>query len=218
MADIFCIGDSITQGMWDAQGGWADRLKQHFHKQKLADMTGADGIAVFNWGISADFSRDVLTRLPDFLRAREANDHPPSSEDVYVVAVGANDSEAEKTRDNPLASPEEYGENLEKILEIIQPRSQRLIFVGPTPVDETKTHINTPDYLYWNERTTLFNDVISQFCKQHDLVFIEMFAGFQQLPDWKELLPDGVHPNTAGHEWMFGRIKPAVLKMLKTTA
>lgn len=35
---VLIFGDSITQGMWDAQGGWANRLVADYFRQQMEDI------------------------------------------------------------------------------------------------------------------------------------------------------------------------------------
>src|SRR3954463_6242719 len=109
MSEIYCIGDSITQGVWDAQGGWADRIKQHFHQKKLENIS-ISGTMVFNWGISGDNTGDIINRLPHLVASRYKDGSPRDA--IFIFAAGVNDSLARDDRQNVIFSPSEYRANL----------------------------------------------------------------------------------------------------------
>ena len=62
LMQIFIFGDSITSGMWDTQGGWADQIKQRVTTQCINSHFEID-IEVYNLGISGNTSRDLLYRF-----------------------------------------------------------------------------------------------------------------------------------------------------------
>jgi len=35
---VFIFGDSITQGLWDSEGGWADRIKAFVQNEELSQV------------------------------------------------------------------------------------------------------------------------------------------------------------------------------------
>lgn len=66
---VLVFGASITQGYWDTQGGWVQRLRTHYDKKQIADLT-KDNPSVFNLGVSADTTKDILERFEAETKAR----------------------------------------------------------------------------------------------------------------------------------------------------
>jgi hypothetical protein len=60
---VLVFGDSITQGYWDTDGGWVDRIRRHFDTIQATDLQDNDEPTIFNLGISADNSRNILERI-----------------------------------------------------------------------------------------------------------------------------------------------------------
>ena len=91
--------------------------------------------------------------------------------------------------------------------------SSKIIFVGLTSVDETKT---TPipwntDKSYKNEYIKKFNDILSKFCKEKKIYFIEIFEKLIER-DYQNLLEDGLHPNSEGHKKVFEIVRDFIIE------
>ena len=127
--------------------------------------------------------------------------------------MGVNDSRSKANTKNLISSPEHYIEKLREIISAINKFGTKILFVGLTPVDDEKTLLRN-NTQYWNERVTEFNKALIDFCEEHKYPFVEIHKAMQQL-DYKSLLPDGLHPGTEGHQWMYEQIKPQVLKLLE---
>ena len=87
--------------------------------------------------------------------------------------------------------------------------TKKVIFIGITSINESKT---TPipwntDAFYENKDVKKYDQAIKDFCKKNNLPFIEMYG----LLD-KDDLDDGLHPNSAGHEKMFKRVKDFLIE------
>lgn len=188
--NLLIFGDSITWGACDdEQGGWANRLRNYLAKQN-------GEIEVYNLGICGETSADVIARMETECKAREA--------EMIIFAVGINDTQFIHSKNKNRVSLEEFQNNTSKLLSTAKQFSEKIIFIGLTPVDESKTRPipwNT-DKSYINENIRRFNEVIKNFCEEHHLQFISM-NGVLENHD----LTDGLHPNTEGHRKMFERVK-----------
>lgn len=190
MATICIFGDSTTWGATDPkQGGWANRLRNHFER------LGGD-IEVYNLGISGDNTNDLLERIRVECEARE-----PS---IIVFAIGINDSQYIKSKNNPCVSLDNFQNNLKKLLQIAQQFASKIIFIGVIKVDESKTMpcSTTKMNYYDNENIIKYNSAIKFICKENNFSFIETFDLLETTD-----LDDGLHPNSKGHEKMFEKIK-----------
>jgi len=212
MADIYIFGDSIGYGAWDEKGGWADRLKQYFHQQKLANPN-KKATEVYNLSVDGDNSADVAVRLKSELTARRK---PWSTnEDIVLMAIGTNDAYAEGSPTNYPFSPDDYLENLKKIHQDVQLLGLRLTFLSLDPVDEDQTNPTPWGAYFWtNDKIAEYNRTLKQFCEDNGLPFLNIFDELLNKSDYKEMLYDGTHPNSTGHEYIFGRVTPFINGLL----
>lgn len=189
--NICVFGASITWGAYDPEGGgFANRLRSYFEEKT------EDEIEVYNLGISGDTTTDLLQRIEVEAKAREPK--------VLLFDIGTNDSQFINSKNNNKVPFEEFEKNLEKIVVISKTFTDKLIFIGLTPVDEKKT---TPipwgkDKSYTMENVTKYNNALQNFCEKNNFKFISLINEI----DIKELY-DGLHPNSEGHKKMYEKIK-----------
>ncbi len=128
---LVAIGDSITLGHWDPEGGWIARLRRESDAVVVATAR-KQYAAVYNLGISSNTSRDVLERFKGEVDARLRADE---SEEAFVaLAVGINDSHTKGQE--PVTDLDRYRENMEALVALALARTSRVVVVGLTPVDE----------------------------------------------------------------------------------
>lgn len=191
--NICIFGDSITWGAYDPQnGGWVNRLRNNFEAQDK-------DIDIYNLGISGDSTTDLLERIEIEAKSREAN--------IIVFAIGVNDTQFIHSANSNRISDSDFENNIKKLFGIAKKFTSKIIFVGLTPVDETRTKPipwNT-DKTYTNEKIKKFDKIIDAFCSKNNLKFIPI----NDLLNNDDLI-DGLHPNTRGHIKMFERIKPEI--------
>jgi len=183
MKSICIFGDSITWGACDEKGGWVERLKVY-----LAE--NYECTDVYNLGIPGDTTKGILERF-EF----EAQQRVDGEEELILMfAIGINDTRLKEI------SLEKFIGNLNEIIKRAKKLSQKIIFVGLTPVDESVKEVNMDNYL--NDNIKSYDGVIRSECKEKNILFIDIFDNFSKL-DYKKLLDDGLHPNTKGHEIIF---------------
>ena len=205
--NICIFGDSITWGACDYEcGGWATRLRNYFEERGDTPL-GADGtladVSVYNLGVSGDNTEDLLARMKGECEARE-----PS---MVVLAIGINDSQHVRSEGKRRLSIKQFKDNLVKLHDIVHQFTKKIVFVGLTQVDESKT-MPIPwdaDKQYDNDGVKQYNTAIREFCAEKDIKFIEMFDALNL-----EDLEDGLHPNYDGHTKMFERIKVEIERNL----
>lgn len=193
-----CIfGDSITYGSYDpTNGGWVTLLRNYLEKNY-------DDINTYGLGICGNTTEDLLKRFENEARARET--------DVVILAIGINDAQYIYSKSENRVSDVDFQNHIKKLFEIAKKITSKIIFVGLTSVDETKT---TPipwntDKVYKNERINLFDKFIENFCTENNLLFVQTSNLLN-----KDELFDGLHPNTQGHMKIFEKIKPLVSKLV----
>ena len=197
METTICIfGDSITWGAWDKEkGGWVNRLRLFL--EPLFDYK----VILYNLGVSGDNTEDLLKRFKAEAEARKPN--------IIIFSIGANDSQYIDSKDNPRVNLEKFQENLNKLANQAKKITPKIIFIGLTKVDESKTMPipwNKRKY-YTNENVIQYKSIIESFCQENKILFVDILDLLN-----KEDLDDGLHPNSQGHQKMFERIKDFLLE------
>jgi lysophospholipase L1-like esterase len=205
MSQILIFGDSITYGASDLEGGWASRLRKYVDQKGLSDPDYYN--LVYNLGISGNNTTDVLKRFEFEVQQRIKEE----GETAIIFLIGTNDSQLFKGKFR--TEPEQYENNLQQLYVLAQKYSQKVIFVGLFPIDESKT---TPvawhkEKFYKNEYIKAYNDSVKDFCQKNNIIFIEIFENFID-KDYKSLFDDGIHPSSEGHRQMFEIIKDELIK------
>jgi len=201
MSIICAFGDSITWGALDTEkGGWVERLKAY--------LLESDN-DVYNLGVSGDKTPHILERFEIETKTRVEE-----GEDVILVfAVGINDSYFIQSKKDFMTPPENFKRNIQEIIERAQKISSKIIFVGLTPVDELKT---SPipwdtDKFFKNENIEKYNEIIRSACRENKVHFIEIFNNWIK-SDYRDMLEDGLHPNSEGHQKIFETVKDYLIQ------
>lgn len=195
MTTICIFGDSITWGAVDPEhGGWVARLRNYFE-------TSNYDIDVYNCGVSGDNTDDLLQRFKIEAIAREPN--------IIMFAIGINDSQYIKSKDNNRINLDKFQNNLKELVNRAKKFTDKIIFVGLTVVDESKTMpIRWDNVKFYDvDNVSRYNSAIKKACQINNLFFIDMLDLLKH-----EDLEDGLHPNSRGHKKMFEKIKEFLLK------
>lgn len=153
-------------------------------------------VSIYNCGVSGDNSEGLLRRFKVEAEARKP--------DVILFAIGINDSQYVRSKDNPRVSLEKFQSNLQELVNQAKNFGKQTIFIGLTKVDESKTMPvpwNTIKY-YDEENIRLYNANIKEVCDNNKLLFVDML----DLLNNNDLY-DGLHPNSQGHEKYFLRVR-----------
>jgi hypothetical protein len=105
VASILCFGDSITQGVVDAEGGWTQRLRRRLDREATfpPGEVRFPAHAVFNLGVSDDTSEGLLARLERELEPPQLGDQT-----IVVIAIGANETAYELRSGRPAHQVERF--------------------------------------------------------------------------------------------------------------
>lgn len=207
MPQILIFGASITQGFWDREGGWTHRLRKYIDNLYLEGKLKEDW-NVFNLGISGNTSVDLLKRI-NF----ETMQRSLSKIDLIIISIGLNDSQFVNTKKIIRVEPRKFEENLTTIFKIMKKYADKILFLGLTPVDESKVDPIpwASERSYKNVLINKYNRVAQRLCKKKEVFFIDIFNRWMKI-DYKKLLEDGVHPNSEGHQLIFTTVKDFLLK------
>lgn len=211
---VLIFGDSITQGFWDTDGGWVDRLRHHYDSLQVTDLQGRDEPTIFNLGVSADNSANILQRIAPETTARTRHNKLP----IVVIQIGINDSSIDESADDGgVGLPiETYEQNLREIIKTIKPLSSHIIFVGLSACDESRTTpVSWGDFHYTNQNIKQYEDTMAKVAAELNVPFIPIFDAFlAESKKGVDLLPDGLHPNNAGHAFMYRIISEKLAPLL----
>lgn len=193
---IGIFGDSITWGAFDSEFcGWVNRLRSYFE-------SGNYWVYIYNMGVSGNTSTDLLERFKSEATARGVN--------ITIFAIGTNDSQYIKSTAGLKTPIDRFKSNIEELYAQAAAFSQKIVFIGLTDVDDTKTMPVSWDKtkFYSNEMIKQYNSLIQSFCEQKQLPFINLLG----LLNSADLTEDGLHPNTSGHKKIFEVIKDFMVK------
>ncbi|HRX63511.1 MAG TPA: GDSL-type esterase/lipase family protein [Candidatus Absconditabacterales bacterium] len=197
-----CIwGDSTGWGAFDKKmGGWANRL----HIWGLSNDN-----YVYNFSISSNDTSGILYALEKEIGI--INQVEPEDQYIYVFAIGSNDSRYKNTKDNKVVPIDEFRSNLQKIIDITNQVTDKIMFVGLKQIDESKTTPIPwePTEYYENDDLAEYNKTIKEVCEKNNTFFLSI----RDLLD-KEDFEDGLHPNSQGHKKMYEKIKEFIKKNL----
>ncbi len=210
---VLVFGDSITQGYWAVEHGWVDRIRKYFDEQQFQDLQNRDEPTIFNLGISADTSRDVLSRIDSEVKARTRSHH--AKKPIVLLQIGTNDSCREPEQNK--VAVEEYRKNLAEITEKVKALGSSIIFVGSSACDDSRTNpVSWGEYYYRNEDIKRYEENMAETAETLGVAFIPVFSQFKaKLEMGEDLLPDGLHPNDAGHELIYHIVKPKLKELLR---
>jgi len=203
---ILVFGDSIAQGFWDVEGGWVSRLRRHFDSKGVADKT-YDHPLIFNLGVSADTTRDLLKRMESEIKARARENM------IIVLSIGVNDSQV--VGQSAFMTVDEYTVNIAKLLSIVKRFTNKILCVGLSPVVEQRTTpVSWIDISYTNERLKLFDVELENVCIENAVEYIPIFNALYTAQQTSEHMTDGLHPDNNGHQVMLELILPEIEKLV----
>lgn len=192
---IVVLGDSIVYGFGDPEGGgWVERLRRNWMSPR------SPGHVLYNLGVRGDRTTSVSQRLEHEFRHRgELRNRVP---DAIILSVGVNDSARLGRWDGRNCT---NFADFQAEIDALLVRSQQLcpvLFVGMTPVDETKMpfldcfYFNRADQYRYKEATRIA-------CNSRGIPYLDIFdLWMARGEEWvsEHLTEDGLHPNTAGYQ------------------
>lgn len=193
MSRICIFGDSITWGASDFEkGGWVNRLRN------FIDANAYD-VEIYNLGIPGDKTKDLLQRFYKECKVRKSN--------VIIFAIWINDVKYIGNNNKSIVPLDKFQNNLEKLIIQAKNITDKIIFLGLTNVDESKT---MPIFWKWKntnmffstQNIIIYNSKLEEICNKSSLLFIDMLNILDN-SDFN----DGVHPNDKWHEKMFLKVK-----------
>lgn len=173
MTRIFIFGASTVYGVGGEHGGWADLIKQEFHKK----MFGEDGIGeeyeVYNFGRPGATSEFVMQNM-----VSQLSEYRGKARVISIISVGGNDAKAIDEPTNFVSTPEEYRAKMMELLQLLQTESDAVIAVGGGYYDETKTNpvvsSSGNSYFFTNKRKKLFEQTFKKFVMRETFLLLKL--------------------------------------------
>ena len=192
---IVAIGDSLVYGYGDfVGGGWVERLRRQWMSPGQKDRV------LYNLGIRGDRVDNVYRRLEtEFSTRGELRNNLP---DLIIISVGTNDSPRLGKPQGKLFT--EFNNFQQQIADLLDLGSSLapLLFVGMTPVDESKMPFL--DCLYYNRLDQYrYKEATFQACKVRNIPYVDIFdLWLSRGESWlkAQYSDDGLHPNVRGYE------------------
>ena len=193
MSNICIFGDSTAWGALDLEkGGWVNRL--------WLDCAKNQDTFVYNLSIAGGTTKTILARFESETKIRKA--------DILVFQTGGNDAAYDKDTEKRLVSPEKFKENIEKIIQKARRLAKRIIFIGFSNCDESKTMpVSWCNLCYTNKYIKEYNGIIKKVCDTHRIKFADIFSILNNSD-----LEDGLHPNASGHQKIFEAVREYILQ------
>lgn len=210
MSQILVFGASIVYGAWDREGGWVSRLRKAIDEKNLtgSDFSGKDFYwLVYNLGIDGNNTKDLLKRFEPEIKARLW----PGEETIIIISAGVNDSLYDNKKKTFAVPPDKYEQNLQKLLVIAKKYTSKIIFIGSSPVDDSRTNPApwTENCSYLQKYIKAYDNIAKSICKKNKIPFVDVRDELDN-----DVLEDGVHPNSEGHEIIFKNVWPVLERFL----
>ena len=185
--DLLVLGDSFVAGE-GATGmrGWAQRLAARFDE---AVVSGAGG----------DTIESLNRRLEPLL-----NDEY----EIVLVEIGLNDSRIRASLGHNEVRSGEFRDGLERLIEKLSMRADRVGLLALTRVDENKTAPYKRDKYYFNRDIAVYDAILRDTAANQGIMYLRV----PTLLDEPDLLFDGLHPSDSGH----ARLLSAVSEQIAT--
>jgi len=121
-----------------------------------------------NLAISGNTSFDILARIESETVSRLRD--KPKNEWTMILGLGTNDARIKNGK--PGCTPEQYKENVEKLLDIAQKHVGRVIFLGGKPVIEELTVPFDSGSTFYNEDIKRNGGIAKEICEARGVEFI----------------------------------------------
>lgn len=199
MGKILVFGASVTYGIGDDQGGWTTRLRKYVDTEY--NLTHERWIQIFNLSLSGEpiiflrrFAEGELTRRI----GRVTNN-------LIIYSLSTNDCDPANAATQRLTDPSAYKDALSDLVTMAQNHQTKVVVANIAPINEEKM-IPKCRGLLTNSLVKEYNEYARIICQERRIPLLDFFGELTN-SEYPSLLPDGVHPNPAGHAMLFETVK-----------
>lgn len=207
MVQMFAFGHSVTYGFWDKEGGWVQRLRKYLDEQALEEQDEELVSDVFNLGVSGEDSGDLLERIGAEFEAREWEE----SNQVILLQIGTNDIQFLKERQEIRVSENDYRKNMRNLLDVAEDLADEVLVISDFYISIEGEIPYAPEKKVSDERLGRYMSIQKQVCQKKNIPQINLRDEFKPVKA-KQMLEDGLHPNSEGHERIFEVVKERLEK------
>jgi lysophospholipase L1-like esterase len=214
---VFCIGASTLYGVGSTKGGLPDLLKQELHSSMYGSADLGETHEVYNLAVPGAVIGDLAERCQLELKTISK----PGRLKLVIVQLGANNAKAIDRPDNYVSTPEEYRQEAFDFLSVLKKLSDVIVCMGLRPMDQAKVMPIVKDkeknraVYFPNERLAQFEKILGEVTESLGIKFIPMFEELAKKdPEYKLGWRDGIHPNDAGHRFMYEKVRPMIMELL----
>lgn len=210
MARVLVDGSSTTYGLWGGKEmGYADRMKSVFTTEPEA----YNYATVVNFAAPLRTAVDIARDLPPNLSAHQVK----SLARVGIYMLGLPD--ARQVNGEQGVTIDIFKEAVHEIGETSLEMGYKPIFLGPPPIDETRTaDFGAEHATYTTDGRIAYDEVVQEYVAgQPGAEHIDLNSILtRQFPDTLEIIADdGLHPNDLGHAAITGIVLPVVTRSFK---
>lgn len=207
LKQIYIFGDSIVFGQWDIERGWVARLQTFAAEKRHNNYNYLNFI--YNLGVPGNTTRDLVDRFHTDIQPRIR-----FLDKAVIFSIGLNDSAFNPTRDNENhVTLDMFRSNIRILLDYARRYTTYILFLGLLPVDEKRCNQGYSAYRksYSNVHIDTYNQSLKEACLELGVDFLNLNQLFRKT-HFQNMLFDGVHPNSSGHEIIFREVKDYLLK------
>ncbi|MFN8016150.1 MAG: GDSL-type esterase/lipase family protein [Acidimicrobiia bacterium] len=220
---IIIFGDSITNRADDlGNGGWTSRLWQTIRVTHFVDHEGIKVAkhSLMELGIGGDTIVGISKRIESELKTRIDITKSQIDDVIVGIAVGINDSRFNRSLQTEEVPLETFKETYQLVVDQLNEIGIKPFLVGITPCNQKlcdpvlyTENLDT----YQNDRIRKYDRAVFEIAQKKGLIFVDIFERFSELVDELGediILPDGLHPNSIGHQLIadcvYEKIKPII--------
>lgn len=199
MSKILVIGDSISYGKWDSNGGWVARLRRYIDEN--FNIGKSNNFQVYNLGIPGDVVPRIAQRIENEILMRIPKEEKTNDKNLILFAAGINDSCPNNWMTGKQTSEAEFKDALLTVINTAKRMQCSLLFVGLTPVNSERSK----GLQFSNEEVRKYDRFILDVCSQNLIPMITLFDELEK-SQFSEFLIDAVHPSNEGHAMLADKI------------
>ena len=190
------VGDSIVYGKWDAEGGWAARLRNHIDERY--NIGKRTGLLVHILGVPSE----PVVRLADRIHNELAARIDKSGKNLLILSSGLNDSCPNNKATGELTPPDMFKEAYGRLIDIGKEFGCTVLALGLTPVNPARSK----GLLFSDELVAEYDWYITEVCREKGIAKLELLDTLTQ-ENFADHLVDSAHPDSIGHERLFTVIR-----------
>lgn len=177
---ILIIGNSLVEGVGAKPGcGWAYKFRDAY-----------PGHSFLISGIGGDTIHKILNRVDSVSN---------NAVDIVILETGLNDSRYRPSLGSYEVLPEDFLAGIREFIVRFSGAGAKVLIMGITAVDESRTNPYKEDKFYTNANVKLFDEIIQEACSAYSAIYISM----PRFESSSSLLSDGLHPSEKGHLLIF---------------